>query len=454
VFFDFLQEKKMLGAIIGDIVGSIYEFDNLRSTQFEFFGKNCSFTDDTVLTVALADAILNNKNYAQVMREYYDRYPDESYGGGFIDWAETEDAPAYNSWGNGAAMRISPVGYAFNSLEDVLKKAIQYTEVTHNHPEGIKGACATASAIFLARTGHSKQDIKNYIVTNFGYNLDRTCDEIRPTYKFNESCQGTVPEAIIAFLESTDFESAIRLAISLGGDSDTLACITGGIAQAFYKQIPSWIAQGTLARLDDNLREIVLQFHNKFYKTSYSSPMQIKELPVLNGVLGLSLCPGKKDVGWSGSIWCRDLDIDSQVIKDWGASVWLNLMEECDIKEVELTADMFRNKTAELGIDYIHFPIVDQEIPTSDTEQLWVEQIRPVLINKLANGEKIFIHCRGGLGRTGIIAARLLFDSGSNVPPTAEDLISVVRQARSPNAIETDIQENWVRSFYDTVLEK
>jgi protein-tyrosine phosphatase len=330
----------------------------------------------------------------------------------------------------------------------VLKKAIQYTEVTHNHPEGIKGACATASAIFLARTGHSKQEIKNYIVTNFRYNLDRTCDEIRPTYKFNESCQGTVPEAIIAFLESTDFESAIRLAISLGGDSDTLACITGGIAQAFYKQIPNWIAEGTLAMLDDNLREIVLQFHNKFYKTSYSSPIQIKELPVLDGVLGMSLCPGKKDVGWSGSIWCRDLDIDAQAIKNWGASVWLNLMEECDIEDVELTADMFRNKTAELGIDYIHFPIVDQEAPTLEIEKLWIEQINPVLIKKLANGEKIFIHCRGGLGRTGIIAARLLFDSGVNVPPTAEDLIAVVRKARSPNAIETDVQENWVAAFY------
>lgn len=447
----------MLGAITGDIVGSIYEFDNLRSTQFEFFDEECFFTDDTVLTVALADAILNNKNYAQVMREYYHRYPTESYGGGFIKWAATADAPAYNSWGNGAAMRISPVGYAFDSLEQVLQKATQYTEVTHNHPEGIKGACATASAIFLARTGHSKQDIKDYITSNFCYNLDRTCDEIRPTYKFNESCQGTVPEAIVAFLESTDFESAIRLAISLGGDSDTLACITGGIAQAFYKKIPSWIAEETLARLDDNLRGVVLQFNNTFcessysgnsYKTSYSSPIQIKELPVLNGVLGLSLCPGKKDVGWSGSIWSRDLDIDAQAIKDWGASIWLNLMEECDIKDVELTADMFRNKTAELGIDYIHFPIVDQKIPTPETEKLWVEQISPMLIDKLAHGKKIFIHCRGGLGRTGIIAARLLFDSGSNVPATGNDLIEVVRNARSPRAIETEVQEDWVRNFY------
>ncbi len=256
----------MLGAITGDIIGSVYEWKNIKTTEFELFSPRCFFTDDSVLTIALADAILNEKNYADVMREYYRRYPKAGYGGMFRQWAQNPNAQAYNSWGNGAAMRISPVGYAFDSLDDVLKKAVEYTEITHNHPEGIKGACATASAIFLARTGHSKQDIKNYIVTNFGYDLDRTCDDIRPTYKFNESSQGTVPEAIVAFLDSTDFENAIRLAVSLGGDCDTLTCITGGIAQAFYGGVPSEIAEKSLSVLDEHLKAVTVEFMNRYEK--------------------------------------------------------------------------------------------------------------------------------------------------------------------------------------------
>lgn len=183
----------------------------------------------------------------------------------FYRWASANiddfyNRAPYNSWGNGAAMRISPVGFAFNTLKEVQQKTREYTEITHNHPEGIKGALATASAIFLARTGHTKQQIKNYIIENYNYELNRTCDDIRPHYTFNESCQETVPEAIIAFLESTDFESAIRLAVSLGGDSDTLTCITGGIAQAFYGGVPDNIAQKTLAILDEPLRNITLKF--------------------------------------------------------------------------------------------------------------------------------------------------------------------------------------------------
>jgi ADP-ribosylglycohydrolase len=258
----------MLGAITGDIVGSIYEFNNIKVTEFPLFTSRCSFTDDSVLTVALADAILHQKDYVETMKSYFHRYPRAGYGARFRKWASSDQSTAYNSWGNGAAMRISPVGYAFNSLNEVLKKAQEYTEVTHNHPEGIKGASATASAIFLARTGHTKNQIKDYIINNFGYDLDRTCDEIRPHYVFNESCQQTVPEAIIAFLESNNFEHAIRLAISLGGDSDTLACITGSIAQAFYRGIPLKIAEKTLLILDEPLRNITIKFLKEYCNDS------------------------------------------------------------------------------------------------------------------------------------------------------------------------------------------
>ena len=255
----------MLGAITGDIVGSIYEFDNIKITDFPLITKQCFFTDDSVLTIALADAILHKLDYAETMRAYFVRYPRAGYGTMFYRWASASiddvfSRAPYNSWGNGAAMRISPVGFAFDSLEEVQQKAQKYTEITHDHPEGIKGALATASAIFLARTGHSKQQIKNYIIENYAYDLNRSCDDIRPNYYFNESCQETVPEAIIAFLDSTDFESAIRLAVSLGGDSDTLTCITGGIAQAFYGGVPDTIAKQALAILDEPLRNITLKF--------------------------------------------------------------------------------------------------------------------------------------------------------------------------------------------------
>ena len=255
----------MLGAITGDIIGAPYEFDNIDTTDFSLFCyDSCFFTDDSILTIALADAILHDQDYAQTMRAYYRRYPGAGYGLNFREWACTPNAPAYDSWGNGAAMRISPVGYAFNTLEEVLQKAVHYTEITHNHPEGIKGALATASAIFLARTGQSKEQIKNYVESNFCYDLSRSCDEIRPHYRFNESCQETVPEAICVFLESTDFENAVRLAVSLGGDSDTLTCITGGIAQAFYGGVPKEIAEKALSFLDEPLRAVTLEFMKKY----------------------------------------------------------------------------------------------------------------------------------------------------------------------------------------------
>lgn len=184
----------------------------------------------------------------------------------FYDWLKADNPQPYNSWGNGSAMRISPVGWAFDTLGETLDAAKRSAEITHNHPEGIKGAQATAACVYLARVGKSKQMIKEYIETLFGYNLDRTCDEIRPTYQFDESCQGTVPESIIAFLESTDYESAIRLTISLGGDSDTMGAITGGIAEAYYKEIPSYILEETLKRLPNEFIDIMQRFYAKFVK--------------------------------------------------------------------------------------------------------------------------------------------------------------------------------------------
>jgi ADP-ribosylglycohydrolase len=254
----------MIGAIAGDIIGSIYEWNNIKTTEFELFSRFCHFTDDSVLTVALADSILNNVDYDKKMREYYHRYPDAGYGGSFAGWARSMDKKAYNSWGNGAAMRISPAGFAYPTLEETLNQAEKFTVYTHNHPEGIKGACATTAAIFLARKGGSKTEIKDYIENTFGYDLQRTLDQIRPTYQFDVSCQGTIPEAIIAFLESVNFEDAIRKAVSLGGDIDTLACITGGIAQAFYGGILQTISDRVYKILDEPLGRVTREFMAKY----------------------------------------------------------------------------------------------------------------------------------------------------------------------------------------------
>ncbi len=238
---------------------TVYEWNNIKTKQFDLFGPDCSFTDDTVLTVALAESILTNTNYVSLMRSYYQRYPNAGYGGLFHRWAQSHECQPYDSWGNGAAMRISSVGFAFNTLSEVLVRASEYTAVTHNHTEGIKGAQATAAAIFLARTGGTKSDIRQYTASTFHYDLSRSVDEIRPAYRFYESCQETVPQAIVCFLESTSFEDAIRNAISLGGDSDTLACIAGGIAQAYYG-VPAAIAKRAMSILDENLRGVTARF--------------------------------------------------------------------------------------------------------------------------------------------------------------------------------------------------
>ena len=254
----------MLGAIVGDIVGSIYEFNNHRSKEFPLFGEKCKFTDDTVLTVAVADCLMSNGNYAKYIKNYARKYTGRGYGGRFRQWVSSDSWEPYNSWGNGSAMRVSAVGFAYADLAEVMVESQRSAEVTHNHPQGIRGAQATAVAIFMARQGQSKVEIKETIAKSFGYNLNRTVDEIRPVYKFNESCQETVPEAIIAFLESTNFEDAIRNGISLGGDSDTLTCITGGIAEAFYGGVPQDISEKALSYLPKEMREVVEEFRTRY----------------------------------------------------------------------------------------------------------------------------------------------------------------------------------------------
>ena len=259
-----LDVKLLCGAIAGDIIGSVYEFRPLKKVDFPLFIDYSKFTDDTVMTVANADWLLTGDSLLGVMQDYGNRYPHAGYGGMFRSWLREDEPKPYNSFGNGSAMRVSPAGWAFDTLEETLEAAKQSAEVTHNHPEGIKGAQAIAACIFLARTRKSKQEIKEYIEQTFGYNLSRTCDEIRPDDHFDVTCQGSIPESIIAFLESTDFESAIRLAVSLGGDADTMGAITGGIAEAYYGGVPENIRKEVLKRLPNEFFEVLRKFYLKF----------------------------------------------------------------------------------------------------------------------------------------------------------------------------------------------
>ena len=285
----------MYGAILGDIIGSPYERHNIKSKDFPLFSKRSRFTDDTVMTLAVASGLMsvfndsdnpiengddiNDGNKAIVeesiirsMKTLGLRYPNAGYGGRFRDWLENGTEP-YNSWGNGSAMRVSPVAWICSSIDKVRELAGLQAAVTHNHPEGIKGAEALASAIFIARAGGTKDDIREYITDEFGYDLARTCDSIRPDYKFDVSCQGSVPEAIIAFLDSRDFEDAVRNAISLGGDSDTIGAMAGSIAEAFYG-VPSGLKKSCEDILPPDLREILSDFARDYLPD---------DLPPLNG---------------------------------------------------------------------------------------------------------------------------------------------------------------------------
>ena len=228
----------MIGAVIGDIIGSRFEFNNHRSEDFTLFTEESKVTDDTILTIATADCLLHNKEYANTYQLYAQKYPNGNYGGMFSKWMYTSEPKPYGSFGNGSGMRVSPVGWFYSNLEDTLKEAEKSAAVTHNHPEGIKGAQSIALAIYLARMGSSKEEIKSAIEFKFNYVLDFQLDSLRKTNKFDETCGVTVPQSIYCFLISNSFEDAIRKAISIGGDSDTIACMTGGIAEAFYKVIP------------------------------------------------------------------------------------------------------------------------------------------------------------------------------------------------------------------------
>lgn len=267
----------MLGAIVGDIVGSVYEWDNIKTKDFPLFREDCFFTDDTVMTCAVAEAIMNGgqkDDFINAMKKYGRMYPDAGYGARFNTWIQSNDCSPYNSFGNGSAMRVSPCAWIMDcgffartgTWPSIRNLARISAEVTHNHPEGVKGAMATSDAIFLCRyflggdgcdnPAEIKRRIKEHIEKEYGYDLSKTLDEIRPTYRFNETCQDTVPQAIVAFLESSDFEDAIRNAISLGGDSDTLAAITGSIAEAAYG-IPDWIKDKAYSYLDEPLKDVL-----------------------------------------------------------------------------------------------------------------------------------------------------------------------------------------------------
>ena len=263
-----IAKSGILGAVIGDIIGSTHEFLQTKSTDFDFYTDNNHYTDDSVMTIAVADWLIStpkpvsNDTLPAIMRKWGKRYPWAGYGGMFKRWLvspyEADQRP-YNSFGNGAGMRVSACGYFAQSLDEALHLAKLSAEVSHNHPEGIKGAQAIASAIFLARQQMHKDKIRTYIEQTFGYDLSRTCDDIRPDYEFDVTCQGSCPEAIIAFLESNDFEDAIRLAISLGGDSDTIGAMTGGIAAAYYG-IPDKIASKALEYLPEDMIEVLNKF--------------------------------------------------------------------------------------------------------------------------------------------------------------------------------------------------
>ena len=251
----------LYGAIGGDIIGSCYEHHNVKTKDFPLFSRWSKYTDDSVLTVATADALLHQLSYTEAYHKWGNRYPHAGYGRAFRGWLADPDPQPYNSWGNGSAKRISPVGFHAESEIDALREAKASAEVMHNHPEGIKGAQAAALAVYLAKSGADKPAIKAKIEFLFDYDLStRKLDDIRPDYEFDVSCMGTLPVALLAFLESADYEDAVRNAISVGGDSDTIAAITGGIALAFYKEMPQEIIDGIEAILPDDMLEICREF--------------------------------------------------------------------------------------------------------------------------------------------------------------------------------------------------
>ena len=274
----------MYGSIIGDICGSIYEFNNYKTDTPEninIIHPKCYFTDDTILSVAIADAILSDGDYKKNLLKWAWKYPKSGYGYRFMQWCLNKNPQPYNSYGNGSAMRVGSIGWAFDTLEQTIDEAKRTAEVTHNHKEGIKGAQAVAGAIFLARNNKTKTEIKEFIEKEFKYNLNKDLSAVRKKNKFEVSCQKTVPPAIMAFLGSNDFINSIQIAISLGGDTDTLACITGSIAEAFYKEIPLSIIDFINKKLDDDMKKIISKYHEKYLK-NYGLEYYIKKGHIIN----------------------------------------------------------------------------------------------------------------------------------------------------------------------------
>lgn len=260
----------MIGAIIGDIVGSTYEFAPTKRYNFELLPAGSDYTDDSIMCVAVADAILHGLTFAETMHKWGNRYPNPkgSYGGSFAAWLRSEELEPYNSFGNGSAMRVAAIGWAYGTLNKTQLAAYRSAEVTHNHPEGIKGAVAAATAVYLARCGHTKADIKQRIEQQFSYDLSFDLLQLKRTYSFDESCMGTVPVAIKCYLESENFEDAIRLAVAMGGDADTLGCITGAIAEAGYgtHSIPTPLFEAAMNALPTDMRAVVVEFIDTYQR--------------------------------------------------------------------------------------------------------------------------------------------------------------------------------------------
>lgn len=340
----------MLGAIIGDIVGSRFEWNNNRSKSFDFLTYKCFFTDDSIMSLAIAKAILDCKgdysklaeNAIKDMQEIGRPYPNSGFGGMFYEWIYSDEPKPYNSYGNGAAMRVSACGFAANTLEEAKKLSYEVTKVTHGHPEGIKGAEATAVAIFLARQGYSILEIRDYIDAHY-YKMNFTLDGIRDTYQFNETCQETVPQAIMAFLESTDFEDAIRNAISIGGDSDTIAAITGGIAEAYYG-IPTEIRKHALTFLDERLMKILVDFENVY------APLMEKKVRGVRTTATTTRTKNKVTTGErsemiESAVKIADTDLAETTVESeetTSQKLFLHLFEACNILRGPINQDEFK----------------------------------------------------------------------------------------------------------------
>ncbi|MDO9580663.1 MAG: ADP-ribosylglycohydrolase family protein, partial [Bacteroidales bacterium] len=341
----------MLGAIIGDIVGSRFEWNNIKSKEFDFLTYHCFFTDDSIMSLAIAKAILEcdgeyidlSKLAVSCMQEIGRPYPDCGYGGMFQKWMYSDSPQPYNSYGNGAAMRVSACGIVAGTIEEAKLLSKQVTEVTHNHPEGIKGAEATATAIYLAKTGKNILEIRDYINDNY-YPMNFTLDSIRDSYEFDVTCQGTVPQAIMAFLESTGFEDAIRNAISLGGDSDTLAAITGGIAEAYYG-IPTDIRKHALTYLNGCQMKILVEFENvyvpKFEKTNGGKSVAIKR-----STNSKKIDAGSREEMIAAAVDIADDDLDMSFAKSdktTSQALFSHLFECCNILRGPINQDEYKS---------------------------------------------------------------------------------------------------------------